>query len=326
LQKHYENTVGGTFPDPQRIKTNGVELSVHVAGTPGRPIVLCHGWPELAYSWRYQIQPLVDAGYHVIAPNQRGYADSSQPANVTDYDMPSLCNDLCGLLDHFGYDQALFAGHDWGAIVLWGMTQLQPQRMEGLINLSVPYLQRGPSPWVEFWDRMLGDDFYIVHFNKQPNVAARVFEANTENFLRGMYRTDQWLEDAPAAQPGMDMINRALADQHPGNLCMSEEELAVFVDGFSTSGFEFPICWYRNFDRNWHILGDAAQEGRERVDMPVLMIYGTHDIVPQNPTLNDVASDLEVAELDCGHWIMQERPQQTTALMLDWLNKRFPTN
>ena len=78
------------FPEPQRIKTNGVELSVHVAGEPGKPIVLCHGWPELAYSWRYQIQPLVDAGYHVIAPNQRGYADSSQPTDVTDYDMTCL--------------------------------------------------------------------------------------------------------------------------------------------------------------------------------------------------------------------------------------------
>ena len=161
-----------SFPKPQRISTNGVELSVHVAGKPGNPIVLCHGWPELAYSWRYQIAPLVEAGYHVIAPNQRGYAGSSQPSDVTAYDMPHLTGDLCGLLDHFGYDKALFAGHDWGAIVTWGLTQLHPERMSGLINLSVPYLQRGADPWVKFWQAMLGDDFYIVHFNNQPNVAA----------------------------------------------------------------------------------------------------------------------------------------------------------
>ncbi len=310
------------FPPAQRIATNGIELSVHCAGEPGKPIVLCHGWPELAYSWRYQIQPLVDAGFHVIAPNQRGYADSSQPPEVTDYDMPALCDDLTGLLDHFGYDQALFAGHDWGAIVTWGMTQLRPERMNGLINLSVPYLNRGAKPWVQFWDEMLGEDFYIVHFNKQPNVAARVFAANTERVLRNMYRTDQWLDAATPERPGMPLIHSATHDGAPGKLCMSEAELAVFVQGFETSGFEHPICWYRNFDRNWEILGKVDEAIREKVSIPVLMIYGTYDIVPQNPALGQVAADLEVAELDCGHWIMQERPEQTTRLMLDWIARK----
>ncbi len=310
------------FPPAERIKTNGIELSVHVAGTKGKPIVLCHGWPELAYSWRYQVKPLVDAGYHVIVPNQRGYADSSQPANVTDYDMPSLCGDLCGLLDHFGYDRALFAGHDWGAIVTWGMTQLHPQRMSGLINLSVPYLQRGPDPWVKFWREMLGEDFYIVHFNQQPNVAARVFEANTERFLRNLYRTDQWLESPTPAPDGMAMLHTATSDAAPGQLCMSEAELDVFVKGFTTSGFEFPICWYRNFDRNWALLGQVDESIREKVDIPVLMIHGQYDIVPENPKLSSIVSDLEVHTLDCGHWIMQERPTQTNELMLDWLRRR----
>ncbi len=310
------------FPPATRITTNGVELSVHCAGKPGKPIVLCHGWPELAYSWRYQVQPLVDAGFHVIAPDQRGYADSSQPSEVTDYDMPSLCGDLAGLLDHFGYDKALFAGHDWGAIVTWGMTQLYPERMSGLINLSVPYLARGPKPWVAFWDEVLGDDFYIVHFNKHPNVAARTFEANTERLLRNMYRTDQWLDKAGPTRTGMPLIHTATHDGAPGKLCMSEEELAVFVQGFETSGFEYPICWYRNFDRNWGILGEVSDEVRDKVTIPVLMIHATYDIVPQNPELGDVVADLETAELDCGHWIMQERPEQTTELMLDWIARK----
>ena len=315
------------FPSAVPIKTNGVELSVHVAGKPGKPIVLAHGWPELAYSWRYQIQPLVDAGYHVIAPNQRGYAGSSQPELVTDYDMEALCGDLCGLLDHFGYEKSLFAGHDWGAIVTWGLTQLHPHRMSGLINLSVPYLQRGEDPWVKFWDKMLGDDFYIVHFNKQPNVAARIFEANTERFLRNMYRTEQWLpsqkaQEAQQAPDGMSMLQNATRDDPPGKLCMTEEELAVFVEGFETSGFEFPICWYRNFDRNWEMLGKVDESVREKVSIPVLMIHGAHDMVPENPALGSVVNDLRVHTLDCGHWIMQEKPEETTRLMLDWLRER----
>ena len=318
-------STSSTFPKPQQIATNGVELSVHIAGKPGRPILLCHGWPELAYSWRYQIEPLVEAGYHVIAPNQRGYAGSSQPAEVTAYDMTQLTGDLCGLLDHFGYDKALFAGHDWGAIVTWGLTQLHPERMSGLINLSVPYLQRGSDPWVEFWHRMLGDDFYIVHFNRQPNVAARAFEANTEQFLRNMYRTDQWLEDE-TGMSGMTIVQTATDTNPPGKLCMSEKELAVFVAGFEQSGFEYPICWYRNFDRNWKLLGEVDEAVREKVKIPVLMIHGSHDMVPANPELAKVAENLEVHTLDCGHWIMQERPEATTRLMLDWLQRQQSTN
>ncbi len=306
------------FPPAELIKTNGVELAVHTAGAPGNPIVLCHGWPELAYSWRHQIAPLVAAGYHVIAPNQRGYAGSSQPTAVSDYDMTELCGDLAGLLDHYGYDDALFVGHDWGAIVLWGMTQLQPQRMRGLINLSVPYLLRGTTPWVELWEKALGGDFYIVHFNRQPNVAARVFEANTEQFLRNMYRTNQWQAPASEVPPGMILIAMAQSSVAAGELCMSEDELAVFVASFEQSGFEYPICWYRNFDRNWQLLAHEP----EKVEIPVLMIYGQYDIVPQSPRLHEVAPDLETQVLDCGHWIQQERPAETNRIMLDWLARR----
>ena len=100
---------------------------------------------------------------------------------------------------------------------------------------------------------------------------------------------------------------------------MTEAELKVFVDGFTTSGFEYPICWYRNFDRNWALLGKVDESIREKVQIPVLMIHGAHDMVPANPQLADVVTDLELHTLDCGHWIMQERPEDTNQLMLDWL-------
>lgn len=307
-----------SFPAAQIIPTNGIELSVHCAGAPGNPIVLCHGWPELAFSWRHQIQPLVDAGYHVIVPNQRGYAGSSQPSNVEDYDMPALCGDLVGLLDHFGYDDAIFVGHDWGAIVTWGLTQLHPGRMSGLINMSVPYLHRGPVPWVDFWESQLGGDFYIVHFNRQPGVAAKVFDTNVEQLLRNLYRTKQWLEEPAPPYDGMPLIGAATRASNTGELCMTEEELAVFVASFKASGFGYPICWYRNFNRNWELLANTP----ETTDLPVLMLHGRYDIVPQSPTLNEVAADLQVETLECGHWIQQELPEQTNTLMLDWLGRR----
>lgn len=310
------------FPDPQSIDVNGITLEVFTAGEPGGagPIVLCHGWPELAYSWRHQIPALVDAGYHVIAPNQRGYGRSSAPEAVEAYDIHHLCGDLTGLLDHFGYRDAIFVGHDWGAIVLWSLAMLHRDRVRALINLSVPFLARGAKDWVSFWEERLGGDFYIVHFNRQPGVADRVFAEHTENFLRNLYRTRQWLDKPPDLGPGMPLINLATAEPAmvPGELMMSEAELAVFVESFARSGFTGGINWYRNFTRNWETTADV----RQQVDQPVLMIYGAHDIVPQSPKLDKFAAQVEIQTLDCGHWIQQEAPHETNRLILRWLARQ----
>ena len=173
-----------TFPAATMVPVNGIELEVFQAGEGGTPIILAHGWPELAYSWRYQVQPLVDAGYHVIMPNQRGYGE------VEAYDIHHLTDDHIGLLDALGIEKAIYVGHDWGAIVLWQMALLHPERMIGYAAMSVPFMVRQPTEPVAFWEKMLGPDFYIVHFNRQPGVAAKKFQANAERFLRNMYRTE----------------------------------------------------------------------------------------------------------------------------------------
>jgi len=306
------------FPQPTFIDVNGITLEVFAAGTPGRPIVLCHGFPELAYSWRHQIAPLVAAGYHVIAPNQRGYGRSSRPGPVEDYDIHHLCGDLAALLDHYGYEDAIFVGHDWGAIVVWNMAMLHPRRVKALANLSVPFLERGPIDWVSFWEQALGGDFYIVHFNRQPGVADAAFDANVERLLRNLYRTRQWLAPPRPLQPGMAMINLALSDQPSGDPLMSDAELAVFVEAFRHSGFTGPINWYRNFTRNWETTANVPQ----RVDQPVLMIHGKYDIVPPNSKLAQFAPNSEVHVLECGHWIQQEQPEETNRLLLEWLTRR----
>ncbi len=309
------------FPESTRVTTNGIELEVFEAGNRDHPaVVLCHGWPEIAYSWRHQIQPLADAGYHVIAPNQRGYGRSDRPDAVEAYDIAHLSADLTGLLDHFGHDDACFVGHDWGAIVVWGLALLHPERARAVINLSVPFLERGDADWVSVWEQALGGDFYIVHFNRQPGVADAAFEANTRRFLRNIYRTRQWLAPAAEPAPGMPLINLAQSDTPSGEPLMSDAELDVFVSAFENSGFSGGINWYRNFTRNWHILGDVAQ----RVEQPALMIYGNYDIVPQSPNLRSFVPDATEASLPCGHWIQQEEPEATTRLMLDWLGTHYP--
>ncbi|QYA95715.1 alpha/beta hydrolase [Streptomyces anulatus] len=310
------------FPEPTIIPVNGVELEVFEAGreNKGKPIVLCHGWPEHAYSWRHLMPVLVEAGYHVIAPNQRGFGNSSCPAEVTDYDIGHLSGDLVALLDHYGYDDATFVGHDWGAFVVWSLALLHPDRVNKVINLSLPYQVRGETPWIEVMEQFLGGDFYFVHFNRQPGVADAVFDANTSRFIRNLYRKS--VPPAPP-EPGMAFINLALAEAPLGEPVMSDSDLAVYISGFETSGFTGGINWYRNLDRNWHLLADVDPI----IQQPALMIYGDRDVaVPRSESLTEFVPKVEVVGLDCGHWIQEEMPEETNQVISQWLERQDATS
>lgn len=302
------------FPEPTLIPVNGVELEVFEAGqhNAGNPIVLCHGWPGHASSWRHQVPALVEAGYHVIVPNQRGYGNSSRPADVTDYDIEHLTGDLVALLDHYGYADATFIGHDWGAMVVWGLTLLHPSRVSRVINLSLPYQALGETPWIEVMEMYLGGDFYFVHFNRQPGIADAVFDANAARFLRNLYRKN---EPVAEPQPGMAMINLALAETALGDPVLNDDELAVLVSAFETSGFTGGVNWYRNLDRNWHLLADV----NPIIQQPALMIYGDRDMVQRSENLAEFVPHVTVVSVDSGHWIQEERPQEVNEEITGWL-------
>lgn len=306
------------FDRPDFIQTNGIRMAVYGGGE-GPPLVLCHGFPELAYSWRHQLEPLIAAGYRVLIPDQRGYGATDKPVAVTDYDIDHLTADLTGLLDHYGHERAVFIGHDWGAIVVWNLAMLHPERVAGVVNLSVPFMQRGEREWVEFWEANLGGDFYIVHFNRQPGVADAAFARNPKNLLRNLYRTEFWNSPPRAMRPGMAMMNLVDDTEAPGTLMMTEAELDTFAKAFAKGGFTGPINWYRNFTRNWHRLAEV----RQRVDAPALMIHGRYDMVPAFDRIKEFVPNVEVETLDCGHWIQQERPDQTNELIIDWLGRNY---
>jgi pimeloyl-ACP methyl ester carboxylesterase len=305
------------FPVSTLIPVNGVELEVFEAGrqNAGRPIVLCHGWPEHAFSWRYQVPALAAAGYHVIVPNQRGYGRSSCPTEVTAYDIEHLSGDLVALLDHYGYDDATFVGHDWGSMVVWGLALLHPGRVNAVVNLSLPYQERGERPWVEVMEDALGSDFYFVHFNRRPGVADAVFDENASRFLRNLFRKNQ---PPMESRPGMALIDLARAGAPLGEPVMSDDELAVFVSAFASTGFTGSVNWYRNLDRNWHLLAAADPI----VHQPALMIYGDRDTVMRSDRLAEFVPGVEVVSLDCGHWIQQEEPEETNRAILEWLDRR----
>ena len=305
------------FAEPTIISVNGVELEVFEAGKEhiGKPIVLCHGFPEHAFSWRHQVPALAAAGYHVIIPNQRGYGNSSHPTEVTEYDIEHLTGDLVALLDHFGYENATFVGHDWGANVVWNLALLYPERVSRIINLALPYQERGEQPWIEFMEAIFGGDFYFVHFNRQPGVADAIMNKNTSRFLHNIFRKN--LPPTPP-EPGMLMINLAQAEKPLGEPLMEDHELSVFISAFESSGFTGSINWYRNLDRNWHLMADITPI----IHHPTLMIYGERDTIPKSENLKNRVPNLDVASLDCGHWIQQEKPEETTQLILKWLEQQ----
>jgi pimeloyl-ACP methyl ester carboxylesterase len=165
---------------------------------------------------------------------------------------------------------------------------------------------------------VLGGDFYFVHFNRQPGVADAVFEENTFQFLRNMYRKN---EPPREPQPGMALIDLARAETPLGDSVMSDSELAVFASAFESTGFTGSVNWYRNLDRNWHLLADVDPI----IQQPALMIYGDRDLVQRSEKLAEFVPNVEVVNLDCGHWIQQEKPEETNQVMTKWLEQQDAT-
>ena len=317
------------MPTPKMVKTNGIDMAVYEAGPKdGVPVVLCHGFPELAFSWRYQIKALGDAGFHVLAPDQRGYGLTSRPEKIEDYDMKHLTGDLAGMLDAFGIDKAVFVGHDWGGMVVWQMAIYQPERVAGVIGVNTPFLPRPPVDPIMAMRAMYGENMYIVFFQK-PGVADALLAKDTGKAFRFFMRkggpTAAEYAKLPQEQRNLELVHALQSDESlwPGELVMPKEELQFFIDTFEKTGFTGGINWYRNFTRNWVESGTMEQ----RVHVPGLMIMAEDDVV-LSPAMADgmerFVPDLEkVLIKKCGHWTQQEHPEETSAAMINWLKKRF---
>ena len=318
-----------SFPSPTMIKTNGIDMAVYESGPKdGIPVVLCHGFPELAYSWRHQLPALAQAGYRVLAPDQRGYGLTSRPDAVNLYDIEHLTGDMAGLLDAFGIDKAVFCGHDWGGIVAWSMPLLQEKRVRGVIGVNTPFLRRPPIDPITALRAAYGDDMYIVQFQKAGEVdalLAKDVERTFRFFMRKNAMTQAEFQAAPPEQKTLALIQAMARDEIDwrGDPVLAPDEMKVFIDAFTQTGFTGGINWYRNLSRNWERTADIEQ----KVKVPGLMIMAEDDFILP-PRLADgmeaYVPDLEKALIrNCGHWTQQEYPYRTNAIMVDWLKRRF---
>jgi pimeloyl-ACP methyl ester carboxylesterase len=291
----------------QQIQLGEIELHVAECGE-GEPVLLLHGFPELWYSWRHQMQAIAASGRRAIAPDLRGFGGSSSPEAIEAYDIEQLTGDLVGLLDALEIDAATVVGHDWGSDLAWKFALTKPQRVSAVVGISVPYVPRAPAAPTTLMREHIGEDFYIVWI-QEPGAAEAALGADVR---RTLATREVWHAEWAARH-----------DEPPTPPWMSDDDLQLYVDEFTRTGFTGGLNWYRNLDRNWEQL--AAYDGRT-IDQPALFITGSRDPVrafmPHEAMTGSVTDLRDVVIIDgAGHWVQQECPEEVDEALIGFFDK-----
>ncbi|HEY2592373.1 MAG TPA: alpha/beta hydrolase [Chloroflexota bacterium] len=310
------------------VETNGIRMHIAEAGS-GPLVVLLHGFPESWYSWRHQLAALSEAGFHVVAPDQRGYGQTDRPEAVEDYTMFHLVGDVIGLLDALGGQQAVVVGHDWGAPVAWHTALWRADRVRGVAGLSVPYRPRGNRPPLTVLRELRGEGFYQIYF-QQPGVA----EADLQRDVRATIRMTLYGASGQSPivpdmiiRPGQRFLNIGQSGAAvPLPDWVEDKDVDFYTAEFERTGFTGGLNWYRNIDRNWEL---TAPWVGAQITPPALFVVGDRDVVYHFPgggpamldSLRAAVPNLKqgVVLEGCGHWTQQERSADVNRLLLDFL-------
>ena len=305
---------------PQRkLSVNGIDLAFVEQGS-GPLVLLCHGWPELSYSWRRQIPVLAEAGYRVVAPDMRGYGETSAPAAIEAYSIVELVGDMVALVGALGERQAIVIGHDWGANVAWHCALFRPDLFKAVAALSVPFGRRSAAPPLDLLRRKGLETFYWLYF-QPPGRAEAEFERDVDRTMRAAFYGHGV---SLVMKPGKGFLEEAkIPDAPPAWL--SEDEIVHYADVFRRTGFRGGLNWYRNLDRNWAL---TAPWQDAKIAPPALFVAGSRDGVISGPLGEARLKDMDgqIADLrgklileGAGHWIQQERAAEVNAALLAFL-------
>jgi pimeloyl-ACP methyl ester carboxylesterase len=306
------------------VTTNGIAMQIAEQGE-GPLVLLCHGWPELGFSWRHQLPVLAAAGYRAVAPDLRGYGRTDAPEEVDAYSILHLVGDLVGLVAALGETRAALIGHDWGATLTWAAAMMRPDLFPAIAILSVPHRSRGPARPLEMLQKQGITNLYWQYFQR-PGVAEAEFERDVEYSLRSGFDFRallMFLKDGFGFL-GDPAIPRAWPDW------ISKQDAAQFVESYRRTGFRGGLNWYRNIDRNWELT--APWQGA-LIHQPTLFIAGVNDPMISGPIgepamkqLPQIVPGLKRQLLieGAGHWIQQERPQEVNEALLGFLRETAP--
>lgn len=266
-------------------------------------------------------------GFRVIAPDLRGYGKTDSPKPISSYTVIELVKDLTDLLDALGEKTCVIVGHDFGAVLAWNACLLQPDRFRAVAALSVPYSQRGPEAPMATLKKLTGDRFFYIDYFQLPGVAEVELNSDIARSLRAQYfsfsaegeRRRKGLVPAFRSAKFLDTV------VDPGRVpaWISQAEFDEYVADYKRNGFAGPLNWYRNLDKNWELM--AKFEGA-KVMQPALFIMGEQDPVrPQTrrnyERLPETVPNLRQSVIldNCGHWTQQEKPEEVSRLLMEFL-------
>jgi pimeloyl-ACP methyl ester carboxylesterase len=311
------------------INTNGIKMHIAQQGE-GPLLVLCHGFPESWYSWRHQLRVLSEAGYHVVAPDQRGYGQTDRPEPIEAYNILELTADIVGLVDALNQEHAVIVGHDWGAVVARYCALLRPDIFCAIVLLSVPYK---PRAWTsirptEALKGMVGEnqEFYQLYF-QEPGLAEAELEADVRKAISILLYSGSG--DAPPQRRWRYIFDKSEKLLDTGTLpetlpaWLTEQDIDFFTGEFERTGFRGGLNWYRNFDRNWEL---TAFLSGAKLRQPALFVAGEEDqAIAINrdafEAMEETVPNLRKKVLlpGAGHWIQQERPTEVNQLLIEFL-------
>lgn len=295
---------------------NGIRLHYAETGSGHDLVILLHGFPEFWYSWRHQLTALGKT-YHVVAPDMRGYNLSDKPAQVKDYSIDSLVEDVIGLIRHFGADKAAIVGHDWGAGVAWAVAQQHPEHVSKLAVLQVP----PAAVWrANITFRQLMRSWYMFFFQlpRIPEWAIgrkdfasldRVFKetvARKESFSDSDIETYKKALSQPGALTGAVNYYRA----NVRRLTSKQNTGALQASRPGPAGTE---------------QGNSQPVGKRSIRVPTLFIFGEQDFAILPETVRGVGEYIdapyrEVRIAHSGHWVQNEAVDEVNAALLDFLS------
>jgi pimeloyl-ACP methyl ester carboxylesterase len=288
--------------------------------------------PELWYSWRFQLESLAGAGYHVVAADLRGCGGTAAPDGIESYSMLHLVSDVVGLLDALGEETAVLVGHDWGAEVAYHCAELHPSRVSALVALSVPYAPRAPEPPSVLIERSSPGAFSMVRYFQEPGRAEAELEADPRRtfrlFLYGLSG------DAPAGlvehlyvgkPPGARLLDDVPEPTLPLSW-LTGADVDYYATEFGRTGFTGALNRYRNLDQDWEEL--AASDGAV-IEQPTLFVGGARDGAVRFGGLAQMRTGLpnlrsvEILQ-GSGHWVQQEKARQVNEMITRFLSAEAP--
>ncbi|MGB3456987.1 MAG: alpha/beta hydrolase [Litorimonas sp.] len=315
-----------TYDNPTFVPVDGFRLAAYPHGPEdGIPILMIHGWPELAFSWATTAPALADAGYRAIPYDLLGYGRSYAPRGLDHYRIENLVAHLEAVMDHFGIAQAILMGHDWGGIVLWHAVRMLQHRTIAAISISTPHVGRPPVDPMAIFEKRFGKKHYFVEFRDHPDDVDALFYSDPDAFFRMMFRS---------SPPGIELtpelthlpsrfrayLERGAPDD--GDMVVTPEQRRVYSEAYGRTGFLPGMNYYRNTTANWEL----AQGLSKTIQVPSLMISPADDFfLPPSSTgpMVDTVPDLTRTVIpDCGHWAMWDQPDAVNAAILGWLEMR----